>query len=264
MCFEAGICIAWTWLLALDQWTFSSAISKWWRNQRIHRYGTIDRRYSSLSLSICKVRFFRFFLQLFNGIHIAVALIYNSKLYTCNVGQCRIILCKTDNNNVLRAVQMSADYDNTANTNNSIGETILSRLEIVGPIPLNETHRFLVLMSFGLCKTLDKVYNDENNINRELIQAIVQQFRVQPSLAAVAQTVIERIVSEHYTNYVEHNGDRQINGRADLTLMIRNFNFSLPNEGHSPATNQVMKLVWNVFGSISFHLFHSRSIWPTQ
>lgn len=133
---------------------------------------------------------------------------------------------------------MSADYDNTANTNNSIGETILSRLEIVGPIPLNETHRFLVLMSYGLCKTLDKVYNDENNINRELIQAIVQQFRVQPSLAAVAQTVIERIVSQHY-NYIEHSGDRQINGRADLTLMIRNFNFSLPNEGHSPAKNQV-------------------------
>lgn len=188
--------------------------------------------------------FFLFVFQLFNGIHIAVALIYNSKLYTCNVGQCRIILCKTDNNNVLRAVQMSADYDNTANTNNSIGETILSRsLEIVGPIPLNETHRFLVLMSFGLCKTLDKVYNDENNINRELIQAIVQQFRVQPSLAAVAQTVIERIVSQHYTNYVEHNGDRQINGRADLTLMIRNFNFSLPNEGHLPAQNQVNELV---------------------
>lgn len=131
---------------------------------------------------------------------------------------------------------MSADYDNTANTNNSIGETILSRLEIVGPIPLNETHRFLVLMSFGLCKTLDEVYNDENNINRELIQAIVQQFRVQPSLAAVAQTVIERIVSQHYANYTER--DRQINGRADLTLMIRNFNFTLPNEGHS-TTSQV-------------------------
>lgn len=138
---------------------------------------------------------------------------------------------------------MSADYDNTANTNNSIGETILSRLEIVGPIPLNETHRFLVLMSYGLCKTLDKVYNDENNINRELIQAIVQQFRVQPSLAAVAQTVIERIVSEHYTNYVEDSSNRQSNGRADLTLMIRNFNFSLPNEGHSPATNQVIKII---------------------
>lgn len=134
---------------------------------------------------------------------------------------------------------MSADYDNTTNTNNSVGETILSRLEIVGPIPLNETHRFLVLMSFGLCKTLDEVYNDENNINRELIQAIVQQFRVQPSLAAVAQTVIERIVSQHYTNYIDQNGDRQINGRADLTLMIRNFNFSLPNEGHSPTKSPV-------------------------
>lgn len=139
---------------------------------------------------------------------------------------------------------MSADYDNTTNTNNSIGETILSRLEIVGPIPLNETHRFLVLMSLGLCKTLVEVYNDEHNINRELIQAIVQQFRVQPSLAAVAQTVIERIVSQHYTNYIEqanNNGERQINGRADLTLMIRNFNFSLPNEGQSQTQNQVQK-----------------------
>lgn len=46
------------------------------------------------------------------GIHIALALIYNSKLYTCNVGRCRIILCKTDDSNVLRAVQMSAVSEN--------------------------------------------------------------------------------------------------------------------------------------------------------
>lgn len=164
-------------------------------------------------------------------IHIAIALIYNSKLYTWNTGHCRIILCKTDNNNVLRAVQMSTDYDYNTNNSNEATPTLFKHFEIVGPIPLNDSHRFLVLMSAGLCRTLEDVFNHEqHNMNRELIQAIVQQFRIQTSLVAVAQTVIERIVSQYYTNYENQKNGIQINGRADLTLMIRNFNFSMPNE----------------------------------
>lgn len=124
---------------------------------------------------------------------------------------------------------MSTDYDCFTNTTN---ETLwFKNSEIVGPIPLIESHRFLVLMSSGLCKTLEEVLNHEQqNMNRELIQAIVQQFRIQPSLVAVAQTVIERIVSQYYANNEQNKEDVHIKGRTDLTLMIRNFNFSMPNE----------------------------------
>lgn len=169
-------------------------------------------------------------LQPFNESHIAVALINNSKLYTCSVGYCRIILCKTDNNNVLRAVQMSADSSSSKNNSN---ETVSStNLEIVGPILLNETHRFLVLMSFGLCKTLEEIHNHEQqNINREVIQAVVQQFRTQRSLRDVAQTVIERINSK-YGESVKIEDEEQMS-RVDSTLMIRNFNFPLQNDSNS-------------------------------
>lgn len=40
-----------------------------------------------------------------------LALIYNSKLYICNIGNCRALLCKTDENNVLRVIQLSVDHN---------------------------------------------------------------------------------------------------------------------------------------------------------
>lgn len=40
-----------------------------------------------------------------------LALIYNSKLYICNIGNCRALLCKNDLNNVLRVVQLSVDHN---------------------------------------------------------------------------------------------------------------------------------------------------------
>lgn len=139
---------------------------------------------------------------------------------------------------------MSADYDHSLDNTNEI--ISFTNLEIVGPILLNETHRFLVLMSFGLCVTLEEeIYNHEQqNINREVIQTIVQQFRTESSLVEVAQTVIERIVSKYYTNYIAKRDATQMKRPADLTLMIRNFNFLMPNEASS---NQEQVRFWNIF-----------------
>lgn len=115
-------------------------------------------------------------------------------------------------------------------------------MEIVGPIPVQESHRFLVLMSSGLCKTLKEIYNSEQqNINREFVQIIVQQFRTQASLAAVAQTVIDKIVSQHFANYMQQTSDIEVAGRADVTLLIRNFNFPMPNETRNQQ-NQVITM----------------------
>ncbi|XP_022918161.2 TGF-beta-activated kinase 1 and MAP3K7-binding protein 1-like [Onthophagus taurus] len=40
----------------------------------------------------------------------AVALIHNNKLYVANVGSCRVLLCQTDSNGVLKVVQLSTDH----------------------------------------------------------------------------------------------------------------------------------------------------------
>lgn len=114
-------------------------------------------------------------------------------------------------------------------------ESILTRLEIVGPIPLDESHRFLVLMSSGLCSALRDIHNnEEQHINRELIQSIVHCFRIKPSLAVVAQSVIEKIMSQHLAHFIQQPVNSRFQVRPDMTLMIRNFNYPMPNEIRSP------------------------------
>lgn len=44
------------------------------------------------------------------GTSVALALFHLSKLYICNVGSCRVLLCKNDAYNVLRVVQLSVDH----------------------------------------------------------------------------------------------------------------------------------------------------------
>lgn len=45
------------------------------------------------------------------GSSIVLALIHYSRLYICNIGSCRALLCKNDTNNVLRVVQLSVDHN---------------------------------------------------------------------------------------------------------------------------------------------------------
>lgn len=49
--------------------------------------------------------------ELSSGTAAAVALVYNNKLYVANVGNCRVLLCQTDQNSVLKVVQLSVDHD---------------------------------------------------------------------------------------------------------------------------------------------------------
>lgn len=51
--------------------------------------------------------------ELSSGTAAAVALIYNNKLYVANIGNCRVLLCQTDQNSVLKVVQLSIDHDLT-------------------------------------------------------------------------------------------------------------------------------------------------------
>lgn len=86
-------------------------------------------------------------------------------------------------------------------------------------------------MSSGLCKALQEVHNnEEQNINRELVQSIVHCFRIKQTLAIVAQSVVEKIMSQHLAHYMQRTNDMQFKRRPDMTLMIRNFNYPMPNE----------------------------------
>lgn len=69
-----------------------------------------------------------------------------------------------------------AGYKDSSYLSGASSEPVISQPEIVGPIAVDESCRFLVLMSGGLCKTLRDIYSNETSIvNREIVQMIVEQ-----------------------------------------------------------------------------------------
>lgn len=205
------------------------------------------------------------------GASVVIALIYKKKLYIANLGNSRALLCKNDDNNVLRVTQWSVDHDlsnpdeesrfkslgldvkalkknNAVHATRCIGnymgkggykdstflssatsEPIITVPEIVGPIEINDSTRFLILMSKGLCKTLADIFDLESSlVNQKCIQITVEHFRSQTSLMGVAQSVVNKINLQHYEKFMEEK-IKALSSREDMTLLIRNFNYPIPN-----------------------------------
>lgn len=205
------------------------------------------------------------------GSSAALALVYNAKLYVCNIGNCRVLVCKTDANKSLHVTQLSIDhnlynedealrlsqlgvdiqamkqgsfestrcigcysgkagYQDSLYLSGATSEPVVSQPEIIGPISLDESCRFLVIMSSGLCKAMHDIYPGKpNDINRSLVQLIVEQFRSQSTLAGVSQSVVHKIVQMHHDMYMRLKEDAAFHAREDITLLVRNFNYPMPN-----------------------------------
>lgn len=114
-------------------------------------------------------------------------------------------------------------------------EPILSEPEIVGGIPIDDSCRFLLLLSSGMCQTLEEIFADDTpQINKEVIQLTVKQFQSQSTLMGVAQSVVNKIVQFHHDLYIRdiqesRSRSNNIKYRKDVTFVVRNFNFPLPN-----------------------------------
>lgn len=212
------------------------------------------------------------------GASVVLALIYKQKLYIANLGNSRALLCKNDENNVLRVTQWSVDHDLTNPDEESrlaslgldvtalkkdnamyvtrcignymgkggykdstflsaaISEPIITVPEIVGPIEINDSTRFLILMSKGLCRALADIFELESSlVNQKCIQITVEYFRNQTSLMGIAQSVVNKINLQHYEKYMEEKSKR-LSSREDMTFLIRNFNYPIPM-----AKNQTQK-----------------------
>ncbi|XP_011505177.1 PREDICTED: TGF-beta-activated kinase 1 and MAP3K7-binding protein 1-like isoform X2 [Ceratosolen solmsi marchali] len=217
--------------------------------------------------------------ELSAGTSAIVVLIYRGKLYVANVGDGRALLCKTDSNQVLRVVQLSADHDlknedeilrlcqlgldiksirqgshlgNQENTrclgnylvkggykefeelSSASSEPIIAEPEIHAGIELDQSCRFLLLMSRGVYKSLEEATGTDQ-VNKELALLAVEQFRVQSTLTGVAQAVVDKIVRIHHDVNMSNSQNTLTNGkRDDITLLVRNFNFPMPNALKSP------------------------------
>ncbi|KAI4479641.1 PREDICTED: TGF-beta-activated kinase 1 and MAP3K7-binding protein 1-like [Polistes canadensis] len=222
--------------------------------------------------------------ELSAGTSAVVALVYSGRLYVANVGDSRALLCKTDDNQVLRVIQLSVDHDlrnedellrlsqlgldtdsirqgshlgNQENTRclgnylvkggyrefeelaSAKAEPIIAEPEIHGGIELDDSCRFLLLMSRGLYKSLEEATGTDQ-VNKELALMAVEQFRVQSTLTGVAQAVVDKIVRIHHdVNMSNSQSTLTTSKRNDITLLVRNFNFPLPHALKSPTGQAV-------------------------
>jgi TAK1-binding protein 1 len=206
------------------------------------------------------------------GASVIIALITNKKLYIANLGICRALLVKNDTrNDVLRVIQVTIDhnltnedeamrlcnlgldvsslkelpttrcignylgkggYKDSELLSQSYAEPISSNPEIVGPIALDDSVRFLILLSGGLCKVLSQLYsNDLKRVNTVIVQICVQEFNRQSTLVGVAQSVVNHVAQLHHDLYMKskHSGIESFRSREDMTLLIRNFSYPMPN-----------------------------------
>lgn len=123
-------------------------------------------------------------------------------------------------------------YKDSELLSQSTGEPISSIPEIIGPISLDSV-RFLLLLSGGLCKVLSQLFsNDLTIVNKELVQICVQQFNRQYTVSGVAQSVINHLAQLHHDLYMKSRisgAECNFDSREDMTLLIRNFSFPMPN-----------------------------------
>ncbi|XP_028169174.1 TGF-beta-activated kinase 1 and MAP3K7-binding protein 1-like [Ostrinia nubilalis] len=209
--------------------------------------------------------------HLSGGATVVIALVLNGKLFVANVGETRALLCRTDDNSVLRVVQLTMDHSlnnedellrlsqlgldvnklrNAQYLGNQTGtrclgnylvkglykafptisaassEPVVATPEIHGPIALDESCRFLVLVSAGVYKRIQEVRGSCEQANKQLAQIIVENFRKETNFKHVSQSVLGEIEEEFVSYCVKNNLTPKAN--THMSLVIRNFNFLPP------------------------------------
>ncbi|XP_022827409.1 TGF-beta-activated kinase 1 and MAP3K7-binding protein 1-like [Spodoptera litura] len=221
--------------------------------------------------------------HLSGGAAVVIALVHANKLFVAHVGDTRALLCRTDDNAVLRVVQLTVDHSlnnedellrlqqlgldvnklrNSQYLGNQTGtrclgnylvkglykafptisaavtEPVIAAPEIHGPIILDESCRFLVLVSAGVYKRIQEAKGSYEQTNKQLAQIIVENFR-KHDFRMVSQSVLEEIEQEFVSYCVKNSLTPKPN--THMSLLIRNFNFLPTNEDEIPPTHSVTK-----------------------
>lgn len=93
-------------------------------------------------------------------------------------------------------------------------------------------------MSNGFYKSLELATGTEH-VNIDIASMVVSEFSMQTTLEGVAQAVVDKVVRIHHDTYLVNVGQRKdmCQKRDDMTLLVRNFNYPLPNSANSPTTS---------------------------
>ncbi|XP_014256339.1 TGF-beta-activated kinase 1 and MAP3K7-binding protein 1-like [Cimex lectularius] len=106
-------------------------------------------------------------------------------------------------------------------------EPVIAEPEIQGGIELDDSCRFLLLMSKGLYKSLEEA-TGTTQVNKDIVQMAVAEFREQTTLTGVAQAVVDKVVRKH-TDMSMSGVKPELIKRDDISLLVRNFNFPMPH-----------------------------------
>lgn len=108
--------------------------------------------------------------------------------------------------------------------------------EVTNGIPIDASCSFLILMSYGTYKSVEDATGSKH-VNAKIAELVASEFAVQSTLNGVAQAVVDKIVRLHHDGYmttIELEQKRLCQQRKDITLLVRNFNYQLPNATRSP------------------------------
>jgi len=154
-----------------------------------------------------------------------------------------------ESNKIIRCI---GNYLTKRNFKNSLSnlesslEPIMAEPEIVGPVTIDERSQFLLLFSDGLYKALKEATNT-GNVNHDIVQMVIEEFKEQSTLFGVAQAVVNRVCKLHQDKFLSGNSSFQ--KIDDITLLVRLF--------HHPW----MKGPWNgALHSSSSSVFNSLSV----
>lgn len=123
---------------------------------------------------------------------------------------------------------------------NAASEPVIATPEIHPGVVLDDSCRFLILFTDGLYKAVSEATESEQ-VNIHLAQMIVEEFKTQSSLNMVAQAVVDKVSRMHHDFFMKNTLPNKANKREDMTLLIRNFNFPLPNSTMSPQASRTLR-----------------------
>ena len=120
-------------------------------------------------------------------------------------------------------------------------EPLVCEPEVYDPIDLTDASGFLILMSFGLFKSLKDATGSEH-VNTDIASMTATAFNEQTTLNGVAQAVVDKVVRIHHDTYMTSSNERKelCQTRKDITLLVRNFKYPLPNAVHSPTSSPLI------------------------
>lgn len=131
-------------------------------------------------------------------------------------------------------------------------EPVIADPEVFGKIQLDESCRFLLLMSSGVFTALQDATGVQQ-VNPDIAALAAKEFGQQTTLNGVAQAVVDDLGRRHHDAFFTDRG-LLCQQRDDMTLIIRNFNYPLaqntPSSSVFYSTNSQPNTFENTFGTL--------------